>query len=413
VSVALPKEGPLGDVLRRCSARVIVSPDLQKRSRPTHRTLSPPPPPRRAGRPGGSRTEPENPILAPIAPQAGFPRPSPRRSVPAARCISTPTSVPPLRSPSTDLILPKQGRKNSWSSVRWLLSTRLWYTFHPSRGSAESCPKWPVVLDVKLLEMFGILSRKLRPPVLLPVPLRLDPPSPKPAHHQGHKGQPVQQRRVMAIREKPETRNALRMTGFGCPPGPAGTALPLPRPDVRDKASCASSSPSFLLQMASWNVLECPLWESQDAADVPSSPAFLLVEDQHLFLHLRWGAAGIVVRPTGSIHQACFVLSKEAPNPLPHRIAGDVKSSGRFPVATTVMEAPHDLQSDPHFALLVGEVVSFCEGECQQGGIPPFMLVWMNLRIGGMPHLFKKASNAERSGLRAGSPSLGGFTSVS
>jgi len=61
----------------------------------------------------------------------------------------------------------------------------------------------------------------------------------------------------------------------------------------------------------------------------------------------------------------------------------------------------------------VGELVSFGEGECQQGGIPPFMLVWMNLRIGGMPHFFKKASNASKSGLGCGSPCPGAFTRTS
>jgi len=112
-----------------------------------------------------------------------------------------------------------------------------------------------------------------------------------------------------------------------------------------------------------------------------------------------------------SIHQACFPLSKEAPDPLPHRIAGDGKSSGCFPDAAALIVGVDDFEAKVHFALLVGELVSFGEGECQQGGIPPFMLVWMNLRIGGMPHFFKKASDAERSGLRGGSPSLSAFTS--
>jgi len=95
--------------------------------------------------------------------------------------------------------------------------------------------------------------------------------------------------------------------------------------------------------MASWNVLECPLWESQDAADAPSSPAFLLVEDQHLFLHLRWGAAGIVVRPTGSIHKACLALLPIASNPLTDGVAGNGEPSGGLPEAAALIVGVDDL----------------------------------------------------------------------
>jgi len=66
--------------------------------------------------------------------------------------------------------------------------------------------------------------------------------------------------------------------------------------------------------------------------------------------------------------------------------------------------------TEDHFAPLVGELVSFGERERQQGGIPPFMAVCVNLRIGGIPHFFKNSSNDERSGLRGGSPSPGAFT---
>jgi len=46
-------------------------------------------------------------------------------------------SCAPLRNPSTVFILPKHGRKNSSSSVRWLLSTRPWYPFRPFTGDAS------------------------------------------------------------------------------------------------------------------------------------------------------------------------------------------------------------------------------------------------------------------------------------
>ncbi len=61
----------------------------------------------------------------------------------------------------------------------------------------------------------------------------------------------------------------------------------------------------------------------------------------------------------------------------------------------------------PAFALLVGELVSFSECEAQQGGIPPFMAVCVNSRIGGMPHFFRNSSNT---GVGGRSPSLGAFT---
>jgi len=146
--------------------------------------------------------------------------------------------------------------------------------------------------------------------------------------------------------------------------------------------------------------------------DAPPAPAVFFSERKHCLFHLLWGLAGRALGTAGSIHKACFPLSEEAPDSPPRRIAGDGKSSGCFPEATTLLEGAYDLQSELHFALLVGELVSFGECKCQQGGIPPFLLVWMNLPIGGMPHFFKNSSNAERSGLGGGSPCPGLFTSL-
>ena len=103
----------------------------------------------------------------------------------------------------------------------------------------------------------------------------------------------------------------------------------------------------------------------------------------------------------GSTHKACFPLSKEAPDPLPHRIAGDGKSSGCFPEATTLLEGAYDLQSELHFALLVGELVSFGKGECQQGGIPPCILPVVEKGRGRPPSLL-----VEKAARKPGSPRL-------
>ena len=61
--------------------------------------------------------------------------------------------------------------------------------------------------------------------------------------------------------------------------------------------------------------------------DAFPASAFLLVEGQHLFLQLRGSAARAVVGTARSIHQACFPLSKEAPDPL----CGRWKVFGLFP----------------------------------------------------------------------------------
>ena len=92
-------------------------------------------------------------------------------------------------------------------------------------------------------------------------------------------------------------------------------------------------------------------------------------------------------------------LSEEAPDPLPHRIAGDGKSSGCFPEATTLLEGAYDLQSELHFALLVGELAGSGERECQHGGTPPFMAV-----CGRCHTPSRTPSNAPKSGLGCGSP---------
>ena len=116
------------------------------------------------------------------------------------------------------------------------------------------------------------------------------------------------------------------------------------------------------------------------------------------------------MRTAGSIHKTCFALLPIASNPLAGSVAGDGEPPGRFPETATLLPGVDDLQAKVHFALLVGELVSFGESESQQGGIPPFMAVFVNLRIGGMPHSFKNSSNAPKSGLGGGSPSLGAFT---
>ena len=103
------------------------------------------------------------------------------------------------------------------------------------------------------------------------------------------------------------------------------------------------------------------------------------------------------------------LLSKGGPK-LVQFLGSTTKSSGCFPEATTLLEGAYDLQPELHFALLLDELAGSGERECQHGGIPPFMLVWMNLRIGGMPHFFKNSSNAPKSGLRGGSPCPGLFT---
>ena len=68
-------------------------------------------------------------------------------------------------------------------------------------------------------------------------------------------------------------------------------------------------------------------------------------------------------------------LSEEAPDSPPRRIAGDGRSSGCFPEATTLLEGAYDLQSELRFALLVGELTGSGERKCQHGGTPPFMAV--------------------------------------
>ena len=96
----------------------------------------------------------------------------------------------------------------------------------------------------------------------------------------------------------------------------------------------------------------------------------------------------------GSTHKACFSLLPIASNPLTDGVAGDGGPPGRFPEAATLLPSVDDLEAKVHFALPVGELVSFRESESQQGGIPPF-------------------SMASKSGLEGGSPSLGAFTSTS
>jgi len=91
-------------------------------------------------------------------------------------------------------------------------------------------------------------------------------------------------------------------------------------------------------------------------------------------------------------------------------VAGEGERPSCLPEATAFLEAVDDLEAEVYFALLGGKLVSFCERKGQQGGIPPFMLVCTNLRIGGMPHFFKNSSNAPRSGFQGGSPSLGALT---
>jgi len=72
--------------------------------------------------------------------------------------------------------------------------------------------------------------------------------------------------------------------------------------------------------------------------DAPSAPAFLLVEGQHLFLHLRWGAARAVVGTARSIHQACFTLLPIAFHPLADGVAGDGEPSGGLPEAAALFQ---------------------------------------------------------------------------
>ena len=115
---------------------------------------------------------------------------------------------------------------------------------------------------------------------------------------------------------------------------------------------------------------------------------------------LWWGRRDRSTRPA----------SPSARKPLPHRIAGDGESARGFLQAPALLPSVHDPEPQDHFALRVGELPSFGEGECQRGRIPPFGLVWMNLRIGGMPHFFKNSPNAPKSGLRGGSPCPGLFT---
>ena len=129
-----------------------------------------------------------------------------------------------------------------------------------------------------------------------------------------------------------------------------------------------------------------PFREAQGVGDAFPAPTPLLVQGKHLLLHLRWGTAGACVGTAGPIHKTCL--------------------------ATFLVTPVHDPEPQDHFALLVGELVSFGERKCQQGGIPPLLLVWMNLPIGGMPHFFKNSSNAERSGLGGGSTCVGLFTQM-
>lgn len=127
-----------------------------------------------------------------------------------------------------------------------------------------------------------------------------------------------------------------------------------------------------------------------------------------LSFSIRWGYGVATFRLSRAVVKPS--LPFVPPYPLAHGVAGDGEPAGSFPQAPTSPVDLHNLKPHGHFAFLVGEPVSFGEGKDQQGGIPPFLEVWMNLRIGGMPHILKNPSNASRSGLRGGSPCLGAST---
>ena len=109
--------------------------------------------------------------------------------------------------------------------------------------------------------------------------------------------------------------------------------------------------------------------------DAPPAPAVFFSERKHCLLHLLWGLAGRALGTARSIRKICFPLSEEAPDSPPRRIAGDGRSSGCFPEATTLLEGAYDLQSELRFALLVGELTGSGERKCQHGGTSPFMAV--------------------------------------
>jgi len=109
--------------------------------------------------------------------------------------------------------------------------------------------------------------------------------------------------------------------------------------------------------------------------DAPPAPTSLLAQGKHLLLHLRWGTTGAVAGTAGSLHKACFALLPIASNPLTDGVAGDGEPSGSLPEAAALIVGVDDFEAKVHFALLVGELVSFGERKGQQGGIPPLFKV--------------------------------------
>jgi len=149
-------------------------------------------------------------------------------------------------------------------------------------------------------------------------------------------------------------------------PGPVGRVEHLP---------LLASFPLRLRQVPPQDVSHCPFWEAQRVGDAPPAPAVLFSERKHCLLHLLWGLAGRALGTAGSIHKACFALLTIASNPLTDGVAGDGEPSGGLPEAAALIVGVDDLEAKAHFALLVGELVSFGERKGQQGGIPPFFKV--------------------------------------
>ena len=76
-----------------------------------------------------------------------------------------------------------------------------------------------------------------------------------------------------------------------------------------------------------------------------------------------------------SIHKAGFPFGKIASHPLADGIAGDGELPGCLPEAATLLPGLDDLEAQGHFALLMGELVSFGECKGQKERVPPFFKV--------------------------------------
>jgi len=103
--------------------------------------------------------------------------------------------------------------------------------------------------------------------------------------HGRHRTQPVHHRKAVAVSQKPgpcpplktPKHYASRVTGVWCPPGPLGTAHPIPMPRGQGRGPFAPRVFSFPPQ----NVSHCPFWEAQRVGDAPLAPALLRSEREH------------------------------------------------------------------------------------------------------------------------------------